>query len=197
MRTLCVFCGASSGKNPAYREAAIAFGRLLADQGIELVWGAGSVGLMGAVADGVLSAGGQTFGVIPDFMVKRELAHEGSCELTVVPTMHERKAVMAERAEGFVALPGGFGTLDELFEILTWAQLHIHGKPVGLLNVNGFFDPLLALIRHMVAEGFVTPGHESLLYVDDDPARLLEAMRGHQASAGDWLGEKLLSIAAA
>ena len=191
MKSLCVFCGASTGRNPAYREAARAFGETLARQGIELVWGAGNVGLMGAVADGAIGAGGRTFGVIPDFMVERELAHGAVSELRVVATMHERKALMAERAEAFVALPGGFGTLDELFEILTWAQLHIHGKPIGLLNVGGFFDPLLAFMRHMVAEGFVSARHEALFYVDADAERLLAAMRAHRPSNGDWVGEKL------
>ena len=191
MKSLCVFCGASMGRNPAYREAARAFGETLARQGIELVWGAGNVGLMGAVADGAIGAGGRTFGVIPDFMVERELAHGAVSELRVVATMHERKALMAERAEAFVALPGGFGTLDELFEILTWAQLHIHGKPIGLLNVGGFFDPLLAFMRHMVAEGFVSARHEALFYVDADAERLLAAMRAHRPSNGDWVGEKL------
>ena len=191
MKSLCVFCGASTGRNPAYRRAARAFGETLARQGIELVWGAGNVGLMGAVADGAIGAGGRTFGVIPDFMVERELAHGAVSELRVVATMHERKALMAERAEAFVALPGGFGTLDELFEILTWAQLHIHGKPIGLLNVGGFFDPLLAFMRHMVAEGFVSARHEALFYVDADAERLLAAMRAHRPSNGDWVGEKL------
>ena len=191
MKSVCVFCGASAGLHPAYREAARAFGGRLADEGIELVWGAGNVGLMGEVADAAIAAGGRTFGVIPDFMVERELAHAETTELHVVRTMHERKALMAERADAFVALPGGFGTLDELFEILTWAQLHLHAKPIGLFNVRGFFDPLRTLVGHMVAEGFVRPKHEALFYVDDDASWLLAALRGHQPASGDWVGEKL------
>ena len=191
MKSVCVFCGASGGRGPAYREAARAFGVRLAQEGIELVWGAGNVGLMGEVADGALAAGGRTYGVIPDFMVERELAHGLTSELHIVQTMHQRKALMAERADAFVALPGGFGTLDELFEIMTWEQLHLHGKPIGLLNVQGFFDPLLGLLRHMVAEGFVSPKHEALLYVDDDAHRLISTLRAHRPIGGDWVGEKL------
>ncbi len=138
MKSVCVFCGASAGEHPAYREAARVFGENLAHEGVELIWGAGNVGLMGAVADAVIAAGGRSYGVIPDFMVERELAHPAATELHVVRTMHERKAMMAERADAFVALPGGFGTLDELFEILTWAQLHLHAKPIGLFNARGF-----------------------------------------------------------
>ena len=191
MKSLCVFCGASAGRVPAYRDSARAFGETLGREGIELVWGAGNVGLMGAVADGVLAAGGRTFGVIPDFMVERELAHGLSSELHVVTTMHERKARMAERADAFVALPGGFGTLDELFEIMTWAQLHIHAKPIGLLNVRGFFNPLLAMVKHMSDEGFVAPRHASLLCVEEDALGLLAALRAYRPLGGDWVGEKL------
>ena len=191
MRSVCVFCGASSGHDPAYALAARRFGEVLARHGIELVWGAGNVGLMGVLADAVLSHGGRAVGVIPDFMVERELAHTAASEILIVDSMHARKAAMADRADGFVALPGGFGTLDELFEILTWAQLHIHAKPVGLLNVRGFFDPLLAMVRHMSAEGFVKTHHLDLLHVEEDPLRLLESMRAHAAPQGDWLGLKL------
>lgn len=191
MKSVCVFCGASAGKHPAYREAARVFGENLAREGVELVWGAGNVGLMGAVADAVVAAGGRSYGVIPDFMVERELAHPAATELHVVRSMHERKAMMAERADAFVALPGGFGTLDELFEILTWAQLHLHAKPIGLFNARGFFDPLRDMVKHMVGEGFVNPKHEALLYVDDDAPRLLAALRGHRPPEGDWVGEKL------
>ena len=191
IRSLCVFCGASSGLEAAYASAATGFGGLLAKENIELVWGGGNVGLMGKVADGVLAGGGKTFGVIPSFMAERELAHPQATEMVVVDSMHARKAAMADRADGFVALPGGFGTLDELFEILTWAQLHIHTKPVGLLNVRGFFDPLLAMVRHMSVEGFVKTHHLDLLHVEEDPRRLLESMRAHAAPQGDWLGLKL------
>lgn len=187
MQSICVFCGASGGSNPAYREAAHVFGQTIAENHIELVWGGGHVGLMGVVADAVHAHQGHSYGVIPEFMVDRELAHPSATELRVVDSMHARKAAMADRAEGFVALPGGFGTLDELFEILTWAQLHIHRKPVGMLNVNGYFDPMLAMIRHMVTEGFVRQQHLDQIYVSDSPATLLDAMRQHRPAEGDWL----------
>lgn len=189
MQSLCVFCGASPGHDPAYREAARAFGQTLAEQQIELVWGGGHVGLMGVVADAVHVHRGRSYGVIPAFMAERELAHPFATELKVVDSMHTRKAAMAERAHGFVALPGGLGTLDELFEILTWAQLHIHHKPVGLLNVKGFFDPLLALMRHMVSTGFVKQTHLDQLHVADSPSALLAALRLHRPPEGDWLAK--------
>ena len=192
MRSICVFCGASTGSNPVYTEAAETLGRMLAQQDIELVWGAGNVGLMGRLADSAIAAGGRVYGIIPSFMVKRELAHRSATEVVVVGTMHARKAAMAKRADGFIALPGGFGTLDELFEITTWAQLHIHKKPIGLLNVRGFYDPLLTMAQHMSAEGFVKPHHLKLLHVADNPADLLETMRTHVAPEGDWLEQKLL-----
>lgn len=195
MRSVCVFCGASSGHDPAFASAAAGFGQLLAGEGLELVWGGGNVGLMGIVADSVLAAGGRTYGVIPSFMSERELAHPQATEMVVVDSMHARKAAMADRADAFVALPGGFGTLDELFEIVTWAQLHIHAKPVGLLNVRGFFDPLLAMVRHMSAEGFIRPPHLDLLHVAETPAELLRSMRAHSAPQGDWLGHKLAATA--
>ena len=191
MRSVCVFCGASSGHDPAYALAARRFGEVLARHGIELVWGAGNVGLMGVVADAVLSHGGRAVGVIPDFMVERELAHTAASEILIVDSMHARKAAMAERADAFVALPGGFGTLDELFEILTWAQLHIHSKPIGLLNVQGFFDPLLAMVRHMSREGFITARHLALLHEDVHADSLLDAMRRYQPEAGDWVRQKI------
>ena len=191
MRSIGVFCGSSSGNDSAYVSAASSLGVLLAKEQIELVWGGGHVGLMGVVADSVLAEGGRVFGVIPSFMADRELAHPAATEMVVVESMHARKAAMADRAEGFVALPGGFGTLDELFEILTWAQLHLHGKPVGLLNVKGFFDPLLAMVKHMSAEGFIKPGHLALLRVAETPVELLRTMRAHTAPEGDWLDQKL------
>ena len=191
MRSVCVFCGASSGHDPAYALAARRFGEVLARHGIELVWGAGNVGLMGVVADAVLSHGGRAVGVIPDFMVERELAHTAASEILIVDSMHARKAAMAERADAFVALPGGFGTLDELFEILTWAQLHIHRKPIGLLNVQGFFDPLLAMVQHMSTAGFITARHLALLHEDVHADNLLDAMRRYQPEAGDWVRQKI------
>lgn len=188
MKSICVFCGARHGERQAYRDATESLGKLMADEGIELVWGGGHVGLMGVVADAVLEAGGRAFGVIPDFMAERELEHRGATEMRVVDSMHTRKAAMAERAQGFIALPGGYGTLDELFEILTWGQLHIHRKPIGLLNVEGFYEPLLAMLRHMVQEGFVKPENLGLFCVADTPAALLAAMRAWQApSEADWV----------
>ncbi|WP_374350945.1 TIGR00730 family Rossman fold protein [Chitinimonas sp.] len=186
MKAVCVFCGSSFGKRAIYGEAAQALGRTLAEQGLTLVWGGGRAGLMGTVADAALAAGGETVGVIPEFMVEKELAHPDSTEMIEVDSMHTRKALMAERADGFIALPGGFGTADELFEIVTWAQLQIHQKPVGLLNVAGYFDPLLAWIRHAEAEGFVREGLQQLLLVADTPADLLAAMRAHEPLQGDW-----------
>ena len=191
MRSICVFCGAAAGQDTAYANAAADFGRLLAGEGIELVWGGGNVGLMGVVADAVLSAGGRAYGVIPAFMSERELAHPQATELVVVDSMHARKAAMADRADAFVALPGGFGTLDELFEIITWAQLHIHHKPIGLLNVKGFYNPLMTMVRHMSETGFVRPPHLALLHVADDGAALLQSMYAHVVDEGDWLTQKL------
>jgi uncharacterized protein (TIGR00730 family) len=163
MKRVCVFCGSSRGTNPAYNEAARTLGQLLAQGGLELVFGAGHIGLMGVLADAVIAAGGKTSGVIPRSMVERELAHTGLDHLHIVETMHERKALMADLADAFIALPGGFGTADELFEILTWAQLGIHQKPVGLVNIAGFFDPLLAWLDRTVADGFLKPNHRRLL----------------------------------
>ena len=163
IKRVCVFCGSSQGTNPAYNEAARTLGQLLAQRGLELVFGAGHIGLMGVLADAVIAAGGKTSGVIPRSMVERELAHTGLDHLHIVETMHERKALMADLADAFIALPGGFGTADELFEILTWAQLGIHQKPVGLVNIAGFFDPLLAWLDRTVADGFLKPNHRRLL----------------------------------
>lgn len=155
MQSVAVFCGAKHGNSPSYTQAAIALGQALARQGITLIYGGGNIGLMGEVATAALSAGGQVIGVIPAFMVERELAHVGLSELIVVDSMHTRKAKMAELAQGFIALPGGIGTYDELFEILTWAQLGIHPYPVGLLDVDGYFDPFRALWQRATADGFL------------------------------------------
>lgn len=186
MQSLCVFCGAAHGADPTYAEAAAQFGRILAKRRIEMVWGGGQVGLMGVIADAALANGGNVYGIIPGFMAEKELAHPGAQTMVVVDSMHERKALMAEKAEGFVALPGGFGTLDELFEIITWAQLHIHHKPIGLLNISGFFDPLLAMMRHLAIQRFVLPEHVDMLYVDSAPEKLLDAMANHRPMEGDW-----------
>ena len=170
---VCVFCGASAGGRPAYAEAARAFGALLAERGIGLVTGGGSVGLMGVVADAVLDAGGEALGVIPRRLVDRELGHHGLTALHVVESMHERKALMHELSDAFVALPGGYGTLDELFEAITWRQLGIHGKPVGVLDVEGYFQPLCSLLDGLVAGGFVHEANRTELLVAAEPAALL------------------------
>jgi uncharacterized protein (TIGR00730 family) len=177
MHAVCVFCGSSAGTNPAHREAARSFGTLLARENLTLVYGGGHVGLMGIVADAVLVAGGRVVGVIPRFMIEKELAHTGLTELLVVESMHARKALMAERSDAFVALPGGFGTGDELFEILTWRQLRLHGCPVGILNVDGFFDPLLTWLDRMVADGLLRPSNRSFLEVATTPEEMLRRLR--------------------
>lgn len=175
-RAVCVFCGSSMGAHPGYADAARALGRELARRDLELVYGAGNIGLMGVVADAALEAGGRVVGVIPRSLVEREVAHTTLTELHIVETMHQRKALMADRSDAFLALPGGFGTLDELFEILTWAQLGIHRKPVGLLNVRGYFDPLLAWVRHSFAEGFIRQKHVELLAVGAGITETLDAL---------------------
>lgn len=174
MKRVCVFCGSSSGKDPVYLEAAQATGRALAGRGIGLVYGGGSVGLMGAVADATLDAGGEVTGVIPRALELRELAHLRLTTLHVVGSMHERKAKMAALADGFVALPGGMGTLEELAEILTWAQLGLHARPVGLLDVAGYYQPLIQFLDRAVVEGFLRPEHRALLLVASEPGALLE-----------------------
>ena len=179
---VCVFCGASSGKRAAFAEAARAFGVAAAARGIGVVYGGGKVGLMGAVAEGALGAGGEVVGVIPQELVDRELAHDGLTQLHVVGSLHERKARMADLSDAFVALPGGFGTLDELMEQLTWAQLGIHAKPVGLLDVEGYWAPLIALARHLTEEGFVRESDLGAIAVGDDPGLLLDRL-GRLATA--------------
>ena len=176
MQRVCVFCGASSGRRPAYAETARAFGEALALRGSGLVYGGGRVGLMGAVADGAIAAGGEAVGVIPQELVDRELAHGGLAQLHVVGSLHERKALMAELSDAFVALPGGFGTLDELMEQLTWSQLGLHAKPVGLLDVDGYWAPLIALARHLTEEGFVREGDLAAIAVGDDAGLLLDRL---------------------
>ncbi|MDY3559746.1 TIGR00730 family Rossman fold protein [Gemmata sp. JC673] len=173
LNSVCVFCGSAAGTNPLYAEAARELGAALAGRGLALVYGGGRVGLMGVVASATLAAGGAVVGVIPHSLALKEIAQEDCTELIVVNTMHERKALMADRAGAFVALPGGFGTGDELFEILTWAQLGIHTKPVALLNVNGFFTPLLVWLDHIVSEGLLKPKHRELLLVAETVPELL------------------------
>lgn len=176
MNSICVFCGSSFGNEPAYKDAAHSLGEMLAQKGISLVYGGGNVGLMGTVADAVLEAGGEAIGVIPKALVEREIAHDQLTKLHVVGSMHERKALMAELADGFIALPGGNGTLEEFFEVLTWAQLGEHRKPCGLLNVDGYYDPLLAVFDHMVDKGFLSKEHRSIVQVETDPEDMLHAL---------------------
>jgi uncharacterized protein (TIGR00730 family) len=171
---LCVFCGSAPGRRPAYADAARALAAVLLERGLGLVYGGGSVGLMGILADAVLAGGGEVIGVLPRGLARKELAHDGLTTLHLVDSMHERKARMASLADGFVALPGGLGTLEETLEILTWAQLGIHRKPVGLLDVEGYWGGLLALFRHAVGEGFVRPEYAGLLVVAPTPATLLD-----------------------
>jgi len=171
-----VFCGASSGRSPAYADAARAFGETAARRRLGVVFGGGRVGLMGALADGALAAGGDVVGVIPQSLVDRELAHAGVTRLEVVGSLHERKARMAELADAFVALPGGFGTLDELLEQLTWSQLGIHSSPIGLLDVEGYWRPLISLARHATEEGFVRESDLASIAVAEDPGALLDQL---------------------
>lgn len=179
-RRICVFCGSNVGTNPAFAAAAERLGRVIVERGYGLVFGGGHVGLMGRIADAVLAAGGEAIGVIPAGLERREVAHRHLTQLHVVQTMHERKALMAELSDGFVALPGGIGTLEELFEAVTWAQLGIHAKPCGILDVNGYYRGLLDFLDAMVREGFVREGNRSLFVVADDAVDLLDRLEAWQ-----------------
>ena len=196
MQRICVFCGSNAGNNPLYRAEAEKLGRLLAARGIELVYGGGNVGLMGAVADACLAAGGTVIGVIPQALMGKEVAgrpvdHRALTRLEVVDSMHTRKARMAELADGFIALPGGFGTFEEFCEVLTWGQLGFHVKPMGLLNVNGFYDPLLALFDQAVGEGFLRQQNRAMALADSDLERLLETMAAYRPEpVSKWLKEE-------
>lgn len=188
MKKVCVYCGSSHGARTAYASAAQALGRELAASGRTLVYGGGNVGLMGVVADAVLEAGGEVIGVIPGPMVTKELAHHGVTKLHVVGSMHERKALMADLADGFIALPGGLGTLEELFEIWTWAQLGIHHKPMGLLNVDEFYTPLATFLDQLVVEKFVRQENRSSISIDSDPLSLLRRMESFRpVNRPQWL----------
>jgi uncharacterized protein (TIGR00730 family) len=176
MRRICVFCGSSVGARHSYVEAARAVGTLLASRTIGLVYGGGNVGLMGEVADAALAAGGEAIGVIPDALVARELAHSGLTDLRVVSSMHERKALMADLSQAFLALPGGFGTFEEFCEVVTWTQLGLHAKPCGLLNVDGYYDPLLELFDAGVRERFIRPENRAIVMSETDPERLIDAL---------------------
>jgi uncharacterized protein (TIGR00730 family) len=183
MRRVCVFSGSRPGTRPAYARAAEALGAAIAAEGLGLVYGGASVGLMRIVADAAMAGGAEAVGVIPRALVEREVAHGGLSELRVVGTMHERKATMAALADGFVALPGGYGTLDELFEIVTWSQLGLHNKPIGLLDVAGFWQPLVALVEHASREGFVPEDQRGLFLVEENAVALLARMRAWKAPA--------------
>jgi hypothetical protein len=191
MNRICVFCGSSSGTDPAYAAAATRLGRTLAGRGIELVYGGGTVGLMGTVANAVLAAGGKVVGVIPRALQLRELAHVSLTSLHVTGSMHERKAKMAELSRGFIALPGGLGTLEEFAEIVTWAQLGIHARPCGLLDVKGYFRPLVAFLDQAVKEGFVSPLHRALIMVEEDPGALLDRFAAWKPPAIEkWVDQR-------
>jgi hypothetical protein len=189
MKSICVYCGSADKLRPEYLAAARQMGATIAQNGLELWYGAGSTGLMGAVADGALQAGGRVVGVIPELFNTPRLAHPGLTRLEVVATMHERKDRLARAADAFVALPGGYGTFEELFEILTWSQIGLHQKPVGLLNVLGYFDPLLFMVEHARREGFIYAEHRALLLHSEQPQALLDAVNLYQPPAGleRWL----------
>jgi uncharacterized protein (TIGR00730 family) len=192
MKRICVFCGSSCGTNPEYRRAAESLGQLLAERDIGLVYGGGCIGLMGALADAALAAGGEVIGVIPDSLLRREVGHRGVTKLHVVETMHQRKALMADLADAFIALPGGYGTLEEFCEIVTWSQLGIQQKPCGLLNVERYWDGLLAMLDHAVTEGFLRQENRELVLVASTPAGMLERLEEWEPTAQveKWLDEK-------
>jgi uncharacterized protein (TIGR00730 family) len=188
LNSLCVFCGSNPGASPAYGDAAARLGGALARRGLTLVYGGGRVGLMGVVADAALAAGGKVIGVIPEALATRELAHAGLTDLQVVGSMHERKARMSELADGFLALPGGIGTLEEWFEVWTWSQLGFQPKPCGLLEVAGYYRHLLAFLDHMTAQRFLSEPHRAMAIVDDDPERLLDRLAAYRPTSGrKWI----------
>jgi uncharacterized protein (TIGR00730 family) len=185
LRRICIFCGSSSGTREVYRQAAQTVGRLLCRRGIELVYGGGHVGLMGIVADACLNEGGRVIGVIPQALADREVAHTGLTELRIVSSMHERKALMADLSDAFISLPGGYGTWEEFFEVLTWSQLGIQRKACGVLNVDGYYDPLLEMADRALSEGFLRDVHRNLLLSDSDPERLVDRLSNYAIPAVD------------
>lgn len=191
MHSVCVFCGSNVGEGEAYAEAARALARAVVKRGLRLVYGGGSIGLMGVLGEAALAAGGHVIGVTPRRLLEREVVHTGLTELHVVETMHERKALMAELSDAFIALPGGLGTLDELFEMLTWTQLGLQRKPCALLNISGYFDRMTEFLDHAVAERFIAPQHRAMLLVEDDPLRLLERLGNAELpDTSKWLDRK-------
>jgi hypothetical protein len=190
MKSICVFCGSNSGARPQYRSAASALGAMVAKRDLKLIYGGASVGLMGAVADAALAAGGHVVGVMPEALVAKEISHKGLSDLHVVASMHERKALMADLADGFVALPGGIGTLEELFEVWTWGQLGDHQKPIGLLNIEGYFQRLLSFLDHQADEQFMAVAHRNMLIVEADCASLLDRFATYRApTVAKWLDD--------
>ncbi|WKL50028.1 TIGR00730 family Rossman fold protein [Flavobacterium pectinovorum] len=193
MKSITVFCGSSFGTEEIYKDQAVLLGQTLAKQNIKLIYGGANVGLMGAVADGVLNAGGEAIGVLPDFLRSKEIAHLGLTELIFVESMHERKTKMNDLCEGVIALPGGFGTLEELFEMLTWAQLGLHKKPIAILNINGFYDSLIELTKTMVEKGLLKDVNQKMLLVSDNIDDLLNQMKNYVApTVGKWIEKKEL-----
>ena len=191
MKSITVFCGSSSGTDGIYKSQATLLGRALAERNIQLVYGGAQIGLMGAVADGVLTHGGRAIGVLPGFLKSKEIAHDRLTELIIVETMHERKTKMHELCDGVIALPGGFGTLEELFEMLTWGQLGLHKKPIGLLNTDNFYDPLITLLQTMVDNGFLKEINQRMLLVSNNINELLDNMENYDApDVGKWISEK-------
>lgn len=192
MKYVCVFCGSSMGVQPAYQQAAQGMGEALARRKLGLVYGGGNVGLMGTIADATLAAGGEVIGVIPDFMVAKEIAHTGLTQLHIVNSMHERKTMMAQLSDAFVALPGGYGTLEEFCEVLTWAQLGLHQKPFGLLNINGYYSPLLKFFDQAVTEEFLRPMNRSLVLEASEPENLLDLLANYQPQYVDkWIRKEV------
>ncbi|HIC8754759.1 LOG family protein [Elizabethkingia anophelis] len=193
IKRITVFCGSSFGTEAVYEKQAYELGKILAQNTIGLVYGGANVGLMGAVADGVIENGGEAIGVLPHFLEGKEIAHENLTELILVDTMHERKTKMNELSDGVITLPGGFGTLEELFEMITWAQLGLHQKPIGILNINGFYDELLAFVQTMVNKGFLKSVNQDMLLVDDSIAGLLNKMRNYKApEVSKWIKKEEL-----
>ncbi len=191
MKRICVYCGSNPGKSAEFPESARTLAGELVQRDIGLVYGGASIGIMGEIADTVLARGGEVIGVIPQALVDKEVSHAGLTELRIVNSMHERKEIMADLAQGFIALPGGLGTIEEIFEVLTWAQLGFHQKPCALLNVKGYYNQLTQFLDHAVAQGFVTETHRKMLLVEEDPQSLLEVMASYNAPAVDkWIGRE-------
>ncbi len=193
MKNICVFCGSNAGANVLYTQAAQALGKLLVAQNLRLIYGGGNVGLMGIIADAVMDAGGEVIGVIPDFLMQKEVGHQAITEQIIVNTMHERKQKMADLADAFIAMPGGIGTLEELFEVFTWGQLALHQKPIGLLNASNYYQHLLQFLDHTVQEGFLSQANRDMIMMHQQAPELLELLRNYDApSAEKWLDAALV-----